>query len=134
MEQTNRLPVAVRHSMPRWCALACAAPVCIVAASLAGAVPAHACDGKSYSVTIATGATADGGGLVIRLDKAKFIDDRPDKYYISVKDDGTVLGDHVLLIQNDTVNFKTRCGTVSIGANRKSMFSSGTLALNWSYF
>jgi hypothetical protein len=134
MEQADRLLAAARHLPARQFRARELAVACAAATILAVAAPARACDGKSYSVTIATGATADGGGLVIRLDKAKFIDDRPDKYYISVKDDGTVLGDHVLLIQNDTVNFKTRCGTVSIGANRKSMFSNGTLTLNWSYF
>jgi hypothetical protein len=95
---------------------------------------ASACDGKSYSFDIAVGANVSGGGLVVRLDKAKFIDDKPDKYFISVKDDGAVLADHALLMQRDTVSFKTRCGTVSIGADRKSIFSQGELALNWSYF
>jgi len=104
------------------------------AAALLLARGASACDGKSYTFNIAVGATVSGGGLVVRLDRAKFIDDTPDKYTISVKDDGQILADHVLLVQRDTVNFKTRCGTLSIGADRTSMFSSGTLALNWSYF
>jgi hypothetical protein len=95
---------------------------------------ASACDGKNYEFNIAVGGNVSGGGLTVRLDKAKFIDDTPDKYYISVKDDGEILADHALLMQRDTVSFKTRCGTVSIGADRKGMFSSGTLALNWSYF
>jgi hypothetical protein len=95
---------------------------------------ALACDGKSYAFNIAVGANVAGGGLVVRLDKAKFFDEDLDKYYISVKDDGELLADHVLLLQRDTISMKTRCGTVSIGADRKSMFSSGTLALNWSYF
>jgi hypothetical protein len=95
---------------------------------------ASACDGKSYSFDIAVGANVSGGGLVVRLDKAKFIDEKPDKYFISVKDDGTILADHALLMQRDTVSFKTRCGTVSIGADRKSIFNQGELTLNWSYF
>jgi hypothetical protein len=95
---------------------------------------AHACDGKSYAFNAAPGASVEGGGLVVRLDKAKFIDSDPDKYYISVKDDGQILADHVLLEQYDTVNFKTRCGTVSIGADRKHFFGNGTLNINWSYF
>jgi len=95
---------------------------------------AAACDGKSYAFNVAVGDNVSGGGLTVRLDKVKFLDDVPDKYYVSVKDDGTVLADHVLLLQRDTVAFKTRCGTVSIGADRKSIFGGGTLALNWSYF
>ncbi len=107
---------------------------CLCASVLLHAGGAAACDGKSYTFNIAVGATVSGGGLVVRLDRAKFIDDTPDKYTISVKDDGEILGDHVVLLQRDTVNFKTRCGTLSIGANRTSIFSAGTLALNWSYF
>jgi hypothetical protein len=103
-------------------------------AILLAATSASACDGKSYEFNIAVGANVSGGGLIVRLDKAKFTDDTPDKYYISVKDDGQVLADHALLMQRDSINFKTRCGTVSIGADRKSFFSNGTLALNWSYF
>lgn len=95
---------------------------------------ALACDGHSYAFNIAAGATVTGGGLTIRLDKVKFVDDTPDKYYISVKDDGTILADHMLLAQYDTVNLPTKCGTVSIGANRKSLFGDGLLAINWSYF
>ncbi len=109
-------------------------PFAVCAAALLSAGGALGCDGKSYAFNIAVGATVSGGGLVVRLDRAKFIDDTPDKYTISVKDDGEILADHVLLVQRDTVNFKTKCGTLSIGAERKSMFSSGTLALNWSYF
>jgi hypothetical protein len=109
-------------------------PFAACAAALLACGGALACDGKSYAFNIAVGATVSGGGLVVRLDRAKFIDDTPDKYTISVKDDGEILADHVLLVQRDTVNFKTKCGTLSIGAERKSMFSSGTLALNWSYF
>ena len=111
-------------------AFACA---CVLSAVLATRT-ASACDGQSYSFNIAVGSNVSAGGLTVRLDKAKFLDDIPDKYYISVKDDGEVLADHVLLIQRDTVNLKTKCGTISIGADRKSMFSHGTLALNWSYF
>jgi hypothetical protein len=106
---------------------------CVLALCLATS-SALACDGKSYEFDIAVGANVSGGGVTVRLDKAKFIDDTPDKYYISVKDDGAVLADHMLLMQRDTLNFKTRCGTLSIGADRKGMFSHGTLALNWSYF
>jgi hypothetical protein len=95
---------------------------------------ALACDGKAYEFDIAVGGNVSGGGVTVRLDKAKFIDDTPDKYYISVKDDGAVLADHMLLMQRDSLNFKTRCGTLSIGADRKGVFSHGTLALNWSYF
>ncbi len=95
---------------------------------------ASGCDGKSYAFNIAAGENVSGGGLTVRLDKAKFLDDVPDKYYISVKDDGTVLADHALLLQRDTIALKTKCGTVSIGADRKSIFGNGTLALNWSYF
>jgi hypothetical protein len=112
-------------------------PACLAAAALLTASPlatARACDGKSYSLNAAPGASVEGGGLVVRLDKAKFINDTPDKYYISVKDDGQILADHVLLEQYDTVNFKTRCGTVSIGADRKHFFGNGTLNINWSYF
>jgi hypothetical protein len=39
-----------------------------------------------------------------------------------------------LLIQRNSISLKTGCGTVSIGADRASIFSQGTLALNWSYF
>ena len=103
-------------------------------AVLSQAPAAFACDGKSHSFTIATGENVTGGGLVIRLDKAKLLDDDPDKYTISVKDDGKVLADHIILHQYDSATFSTRCGTLSIGAGRKSMFSSGTVALKWSYF
>jgi hypothetical protein len=103
-------------------------------AALLAAGSATACDGRSYTFDIAAGANVSGGGLTVRLDKAKFLADVPDKYYISVKDDGEILVDHALLLQHDTINLKTRCGTVSIGADRASIFSHGTLALNWSYF
>lgn len=106
----------------------------MVAGSICLPGAALGCDGRSYSFDIDAGANVSGGGLVVRLDRAKFLDDTPDKYYISVKDDGTVLGEHVLLMQRDSVSFKTRCGTVSIGADRKSFLGGGTLRLNWSYF
>jgi hypothetical protein len=109
------------------------AGACVVLAILTAA-SAYACDGRSYAFTIAVGANVSGGGLTVRLDKAKFLDSVPDKYYVSVKDDGEVLADHAVLVQRDTINLKTRCGTVSIGADRASIFSAGTLALNWSYF
>jgi hypothetical protein len=106
---------------------------CVMALLLATS-SALACDGKSYEFDIGVGGNVSGGGVTVRLDKAKFINDTPDKYYISVKDDGEILADHMLLMQRDSLNFKTRCGTLSIGADRKGMFSNGTLALNWSYF
>jgi hypothetical protein len=105
-----------------------------LAALMAVCNAAQACDGKSYAFSIAVGANVEGGGLTVRLDKAKFIDEKPDKYYVSVKDDGNTLADHIPLKQFDTISLKTRCGTVSIGADRKSMFSNHTLALTWSYF
>lgn len=105
-----------------------------VLAFVVAANAAMACDGRSYTFNIAVGANVSGGGLTVRLDKAKLLSDVPDKYYISVKDDGQILADHALLIQHDTISLKTRCGTVSIGADRVSIFSQGTLALNWSYF
>jgi len=101
---------------------------------LAGITPAHACDGKSYEFAVDVGANVTGGGLTVRLDKVKLIKDDPDKYTISVKDEGEILADHAVLHQFDTLSFKTRCGTVSIGATRKSVFSGGTIKLNWSYF
>jgi len=107
--------------------------LCVLAVLVAGG-HARACDGKSYAFDVAVGANVSGGGLVVRLDKVKLIDDTPDKYTISVKDDGAVLADHVVLMQHDTLNFKTRCGSVSIGADRKSLFGHGVLAINWSYF
>lgn len=109
------------------------APVCALAILLATS-SAQACDGKSYDFTIAVGSNVSGGGLTVRLDKIKFKDKDPDKYYISVKDEGELLADHILLLQRDTVSFKTKCGTVSIGADRKSLFGGVTLALDWSYF
>ncbi len=102
------------------------------AISLAG--QAAACDGKPYTLDIAVGQIAAGGGLAVQLDKIKLLDKVPDKYTISVKDDADLLADHVILTQYDTLSFKTRCGTVTIGADRKSMFSHGTLVVNWSYF
>ncbi len=100
------------------------------------AMPQHAvaCDGKPYSLDISVGQIAAGGGLAVQLDKIKLLDKVPDKYTISVKDDADLLADHVILTQYDTLSFKTRCGTVTIGADRKSLFSHGTLVVNWSYF
>ena len=103
-------------------------------AFLVAATAAQGCDGKSYAFDIDVGENASGGGVVVRLDRAKLLDDDPDKYTISVKDDGKVLADHMMLRQHDSASFMTRCGTLSIGADRKSMFSSGTLAIKWSYF
>lgn len=122
------------HPAPMSAAARRAAAALLAAATLLPLSSALACDGKSYSLNAAPGASVEGGGLVVRLDKAKFIDNVPDKYYISVKDDGQVLADHILLEQYDTVNFKTRCGTVSIGADRKHFFGNGQLNINWSYF
>lgn len=113
---------------------------CLRAVS-AGAVTAFlltgssfACDGKSYSLDAGVGQIASGGGLQVQINKIKLLDNVPDKYTISVKDDADVLADHVVVAQYDTVSFKTRCGTVSIGADRKSMFHHNTLTVNWSYF
>ncbi len=94
----------------------------------------RACDGRSYSVDASVGQIASGGGLEVQIDKLKLRDDVPDSYTISVKDDGQLLADHVILPQFDTVSYKTRCGTVTIGADRKSMFHHSTLTVNWSYF
>jgi len=110
------------------------APICGFACMLLLAGAARACDGKSYSYNIAVGSNVSGGGLTVRLDRAKLRDPELDKYYISVKDDGQVLADHMVLVQRDTVSLKTRCGMVSIGADRGSVFSHGTLKINWSYF
>jgi hypothetical protein len=95
---------------------------------------ACACDGKSYSLDVAVGQIASGGGLQIQLDRVKLLDDVPDKYTISVKDDADLLADHVVLTQYDTLSFKTRCGSVTIGADRKSVFHHSMLTVNWSYF
>ena len=94
----------------------------------------YACDGKSYSLDLPVGQIASGGGLQIQLNKVKLLDEDPDKYTISVKDDSDVIADHVVLVQYDTLSLKTRCGTVTIGADRKSMFHKSVLTLNWSYF
>ncbi len=94
----------------------------------------HACDGKSYTLDLPVGQIASGGGLQIQLNKVKLLDDDPDKYTISVKDDSDLIADHVVLVQFDTLTFKTRCGTVTIGADRKSMFHKSVLTVNWSYF
>jgi hypothetical protein len=116
-------------------ALDCArAATCGFAWALLLAGAAQACDGKSYSFDIAVGSNVSGGGLTVRLDRAKLRDPELDKYYISVKDDGQVLADHVALVQRDTISLKTRCGMVSIGADRGSVFSHGALKINWSYF
>lgn len=106
----------------------------LLAAAMLAAAPAQACDGKPYSFDIATGQMVSGGGLAVQLDRVRLFDDVPDKYTISVKDDADLLADHVVLVQHDTLSFKTRCGIVTIGADRKSMFHRGTLSLNWSYF
>ena len=100
----------------------------------AAAVPALACDGKSYSFDIAVGANVEGGGLTVRLDRARLLDKVPDKYVISVKDGEQVLAVHAPLRQHDTLTLNTRCGAVSIAADRKSLFGGGLLALTWSYF
>ena len=110
----------------------------LVSAAMLAAVflscSAYACDGKNYSFNMNVGEAASGGGFAVQLDKIKLLDKTPDKYTISVKDDLDVLADHVVLVQYDTLSFKTRCGTVTIGADRKSMFSHGTITVNWSYF
>ena len=124
----DALPRATRITgRPR--AVAAAALVVIFAAG-----KVHACDGKSYSLDVAVGQIASGGGLQVQLNKIKLLDNTPDKYTISVKDDADVLADHVVLVQYDTFSLKTRCGTVSIGADRKSMFQHNTLTVSWSYF
>jgi len=102
--------------------------------TICGAAAAQACDGKSYAIDAAVGQIASGGGLQVQIDKLKLLDKDPDRYTISVKDDNDVLADHVVLTQYDTLSFKTRCGTVTIGADRKSMFHHDTLTVNWSYF
>ena len=71
---------------------------------------------------------------MVRLDRARLFDNDPDKYIVSVKDDGTLLADHVLLVQHATLDFTTRCGTAvdSVGSGRCS--ATGAVSLNWSYF
>jgi hypothetical protein len=98
------------------------------------ASPALACDGQSYKLPVSPGEIAAGGGLAVRLDKAKLHDEELDKYWVSVKDEGQVLAEHVLLVQHDSIRLKTRCGEVSIGADRKSIMSGSTLLVSWSYF
>ena len=122
---TKLLPSALHGPLARTCGFVCALV-------LTGA--AHACDGKSYSYNIAVGSNVSGGGLTVRLDRAKLRDPELDKYYISVKDNGQVLADHAVLVQRDSISLKTRCGMVSIGADRGSVFSHGMLKINWSYF
>ena len=114
---------------------ACAVTVTAAACALLACATADAgaCDGKSYSFAISAGQIVSGGGVVVRLDRARLFDNDPDKYIVSVKDDGTLLADHVLLVQHATLDFTTRCGTLSIGGERK-MFSNGAVSLNWSYF
>jgi hypothetical protein len=112
-------------------------PHALLASTLAlllAAGAARACDGKSYSFDLAVGQTVSAGGLAIQLDRIKLLEKDPDKYTISVKDDDTILVDHAVLVQYDTLSYKTRCGTVTIGADRKSMFHHSTLTINWSYF
>ena len=94
----------------------------------------YACDGKGYSLDVAVGQIVTGGGLAVQLDRIKLLDHVPDKYTISVKDGADVLADHVSVAQYDTISLKTRCGTVTIGADRKSMFHHSILTVNWSYF
>ncbi len=110
-------------------------PVSALALAIAAtAGPAAACDGKPYTFDITVGQVVVGGGVAIQLDKIKLLDKSPDKYTISVKDDGNILADHMILVQFDSVSFKTRCGSLTIAANRKSMFQHDTLTVNWSYF
>ena len=101
---------------------------------LLAAGTARACDGKSYSFDLAVGQAVSAGGLAVQLDRIKLLEKDPDKYIVSVKDDDTILADHALLVQYNTLSYKTRCGTVTIGADRKSMFHHSTLTINWSYF
>lgn len=118
-------------------------PACVPGLRAAGAAAlvilrlaggASACDGKSYSRDVSSGDVVSGGGLVVRLDRVRLIDATPDKYTISVKDDGQLLADHVVLMQFDSLDFKTSCGTVSVGANRNGVFHHGVVSLGWSYF
>ncbi len=120
-------PPAAHNCFYRGAALAGAITVCLAGSALA-------CDGKSYSLDAGVGEIASGGGLQVQVDKLKLLDNVPDKYTISVKDDGSVLADHVVLVQYDTLGFKTKCGTVTIGADRKSMFHHSILTIKWSYF
>jgi hypothetical protein len=126
MEHAFSPPTRRRH---RASALLAGAAIMI---ALAG--HARACDGKSYSLDAAVGEIAAGGGLAVQVDRLKLYDNVPDKYVISVKDDNDLLADHVVLTQYETLSFKTRCGTVSIGADRKSVFHHSTLTIKWSYF
>ena len=120
----------LRYRNPAGAMAAMAAACAMLACTTA---EASACDGKSYSFAISAGQVVSAGGVVVRLDRAKLFDNDPDKYIVSVKDDGSLLADHVLLVQHGSLDFTTKCGTLSIGAERK-MFSSGTLSLSWSYF
>ncbi len=122
-------PRHVSHSTPRFYQGGFALALMLLAAG-----QATACDGKSYKLPIDIGANVSGGGLTVRLDKAKLSQDDPDKYFVSVKDDGAVLADHAPLRQFDSLDFKTRCGTVSIGIDRAFSFGSSRLAVTWSYF
>jgi hypothetical protein len=109
-------------------------PLFAASALLVSASQLHACDGKPYSLEASVGDVASGGGLQVQIDKLKLLDDVPDKYTISIKDDDKVIADHVVLTQYDTLSFPTRCGKVTIGADRKSMFHHSILTVHWSYF
>jgi len=62
------------------------------------------------------------------------LDNVQDVYYVSVKDDGVVLGRHVKMPRRSSITFQTRCGTVTIGGD--VMFDSirTFIDIHWSYF
>lgn len=82
---------------------------------------AFACDGKEASAYIAVGKSHSfAGNLRIIFLGGKFDKDLPDEYFITVIDEGTVLAKRAAFKQYETLEFKTRCGTLVVGSGTRS--------------
>jgi len=107
----------------------------LLVAGVAVATPKAGCvDRKELILRI--GGTDSFGPLKFRLDSANLKEIGPDDYQISLKDEDTdaILANHLLVIQRQTIQVKTKCGDVSIGMDRAGAGSDGYYRINISTF
>jgi len=79
---------------------------------------AAACSQKSFGAYLSVGEEGGADGLTIVLNKVQFNKEAADVYWITITDEGVVLGSHLKIQQHDSLEFRTRCGIMTIGAER----------------
>jgi hypothetical protein len=99
----------------------------------ASAAKGDRCDLSDGWQFLEVGQSKHVGVFLIRFDGADFKKEDPDQYQISVKQEGVdaLLANHRLVIQHQSIQIKTSCGDLTIGADR---YSGGAVRFNLSLF